>query len=104
MRLPWDSGVAPGPAESVWVGAYRTLLRISVGSGAVLARTVLSPGLGLSDMAASADSASLYVSAAHLVAGGAEDGAVLLEYSASTASCWRRRTAHRSATRSRARA
>jgi hypothetical protein len=83
-RVSWDSGVAPGPAGSVWVGAYRTLLRISVGSGAVLARTVLPAGLGLSDMAASADGASLYVSAAHLVAGSAEVGAVLLEYSAST--------------------
>jgi hypothetical protein len=83
-RVSWDSGVAPGPAGSVWVGAYRTLLRISVGSGAVLARTVLPPGLGLSGMAASADGASLYVSAAHLVTGGAEVGAVLLEYSAST--------------------
>ena len=83
-RVSWDSGVAPGPAGSVWVGAYRTLLRISTGSGAVLARTVLPPGLGLSDMAASADGASLYVSAAHLVKGGAEEGAVLLEYSAST--------------------
>jgi hypothetical protein len=83
-RVSWDSGVAPGPAGSVWVGAYRTLLRISVGSGAVLARTVLPPGLGLSDMAASADGASLYVSAAHLVTGSAEEGAVVLEYSAST--------------------
>ncbi len=83
-RVSWDSVVAPGPAGSVWVGAYRMLLRMSVGSGAVLARTVLPPGLGLSDMAASADGAFLYVSAAHLVAGGAEEGAVLLEYSART--------------------
>ena len=82
--VSWDSGVAPGPAGSVWVGAYRTLQRISVRSGAVLARTVLPAGLGLSDIAAGTDAASLYVSAAHLVAGGAEEGAVLLEYSAST--------------------
>jgi hypothetical protein len=73
--------VAPGPAGSVWLGAYRTLLRISAGSGAVLARTVLPPGLALSGLAASA---FLYVSAADLVAGSAQEGAVLLEYSAST--------------------
>jgi hypothetical protein len=83
-RVSWGSAVAPGPAGSVWVGAYRTLLRISAGRGTVLARTVLPPGLGLSDMAASADGASLYVSAAHVVAGGAQAGAVLLEYSART--------------------
>jgi hypothetical protein len=82
--VSWDSAVAPGPAGSVWVGAYRTLLRISVASGAVLARTVLPAGLALSGMAASSGGASLYVSAAHLVTGGAEAGAVLLEYSAST--------------------
>lgn len=80
----WASGVAPGPAGSVWVGAYRTLLRISAGRGTVLARTVLPPGLGLSDMAAYPDGAYLYVSAAHVVAGGAQAGAVLLEYSART--------------------
>jgi len=83
-RVSWGSAVAPGPAGSVWVGAYSTLLRMSVGHGTVLARTVLPPGLGLSDMAASPDGASLYVSAAHVVAGGAQAGAVLLEYSAST--------------------
>jgi hypothetical protein len=82
--VSWDSGVAPGPAGSVWVGAYQSLERISVASGAVLARTELPAGLGLSDMAASSGGAFLYVSAAHLVTGGAEGGAVLLEYSAST--------------------
>jgi hypothetical protein len=82
--VSWASAVAPGPAGSVWVGGYRTLLRISVDSGAVLARAELPSGLGLSGMAASSGGASLYVSAAHLVAGGAEDGAILLEYSART--------------------
>jgi hypothetical protein len=83
-RISWGSAVAPGPAGSVWVGAYRTLLRISVDSGAVLARTVLPPGLGLSGLAASPGGADLYVSAAHLVGHGAMEGAVILEYSAST--------------------
>jgi hypothetical protein len=82
--ISWGSAVAPGPAGSVWVGAYRTLLRISVGSGAVLARTVLPPGLGLSGLAAGPGGADLYVSAAHLVGRGAMAGAVILEYSAST--------------------
>jgi hypothetical protein len=83
-RVSWASGVAPGPAGSVWVGAYRTLLRMSVSTGAVLARAVLPAGLGLSDMAADPDGAYLYVSAAHVVAGPAMYGAVLLEYSART--------------------
>ena len=82
--VSWTSGVAPGPAGSVWVGAYRTLLRISPGRGTVLVRTVLPPGLALSNLAAYPDGAYLYVSAAHLVAGGAQVGAVLLEYSART--------------------
>ena len=82
--VSWTSGVAPGPAGSVWVGAYRTLLRMSVSNGAVLARAALPAGLGLSDLAAEPDGAYLYVSAAHVVAGGAMDGAVLLEYSART--------------------
>lgn len=82
--VSWTSGVAPGPAGSVWVGAYRTLLRISADRGTVLARTVLPPGLGLSNMAAYPDGAYLYVSAAHVVAGRAQAGAVLLEYSART--------------------
>ncbi len=82
--VSWANGVAPGPAGSVWVGEYRTLLRISVGSGAVLARAMLPAGLGLSYMAADPRGAYLYVSAAHLVKGGAEEGAVIFEYSAST--------------------
>ena len=71
---------APGPAGSVWAGADRTLLRISVRTGAVLARAVLPPGLELTALAASPDATTLYAAAAQLNAG----GAVVLEYTAST--------------------
>ena len=58
----------------------RALLRISVRSGAVLARGVLPPGLELSALAASPDATTLYAAAAQLNPG----GAVVLEYTAST--------------------
>jgi hypothetical protein len=80
----WATVVAAGPAGSAWAGSYRTLLRVSASRGTVLARTVLPAGLLVDDMAVSPDGAYLYVSAAHLVTGGAEEGAVVLEYSART--------------------
>ena len=80
--VPGNDPPAPaaGPAGSVWAGAGRTLLRISVSTGAVLARAVLPSGLELSGLAVSPDAATLYATAAQLTAG----GAVVLEYTART--------------------
>jgi len=69
-----------GPAGSVWAGAERTLLRISVRTGAVLARVVLPAGLELNGLAASPGATTLYAAAAGLKLG----GAVVFEYTAST--------------------
>ena len=82
LSVPGNDEPAPaaGPAGSVWAGAGRTLLRISVRTGAVLARGVLPAGLELSALAASPDATTLYAAAAQLNAG----GAVVLEYTAST--------------------
>jgi hypothetical protein len=82
LSVPGNDEPAPaaGPAGSVWAGAGRTLLRVSVRTGAVLARGVLPPGLELTALAASPGAATLYAAAARLTAG----GAVVLEYTAST--------------------
>jgi outer membrane protein assembly factor BamB len=69
-----------GPAGSVWAGADRTLLRISVRTGAVLTRAVLPAGLELTGLAASPATTTVYASAVRLRPG----GAVVLEYSEST--------------------
>ena len=82
LSVPGNDEPAPaaGPAGSVWAGAGRTLLRVSVRTGAVLARAVLPPGLELTALAASPDATTLYAAAAQLNPG----GAVVLEYTAST--------------------
>jgi hypothetical protein len=74
--VPGVAAVAAGPAGSVWVGGGRTLLRLSVRTGAVLARAVLPAGLTLSDLATGGR--NLYASATRLRPG----GGVVLEYSA----------------------
>ncbi len=81
LSVPGNDEPAPaaGPSGSVWAGAGRALLRISVRTGAVLARGVLPPGLELSALAASPDATTLYAAAARLNPG----GAVVLEYTAS---------------------
>ncbi len=73
------AGVAAGPAGSVWAGEGRTLLRVSAGTGAVLARAVLPAGLELTDLAAGPGGQGVYAAAARLVPA---YGAVVLEYSA----------------------
>lgn len=73
--------VAAGPPGSVWAGAGRTLLRVSVSTGAVLARAVLPPGLDLTALVAGPGGENLYAAAARLIKPG---GAVVLEYSAGT--------------------
>jgi hypothetical protein len=82
LSVPGNDEPAPaaGPGGSVWAGAGRTLLRVSVRTGAVLARAVLPPGLELTALAASPDATTLYAAAAQLNAG----GAVVLEYTAGT--------------------
>jgi len=82
LSVPGNDEPAPaaGPAGSVWAGAGRALLRVSVRTGAVLARGVLPSGLELSALAASPGATTLYAAAAQLNAG----GAVVLEYTAGT--------------------
>jgi len=72
------AGVTPGPAGSVWAGWDRTLLRVSVSTGAVLARAALPAGLDLTGLAAGPGGTNMYASAARLRPG----GAVVLAYSA----------------------
>jgi len=82
LSVPGNDEPAPaaGPAGSVWAGAGRTLLRMSVRTGAVLARAVLPSGLELSALAAVPGATTVYAAAARLNPG----GAVVLEYAAST--------------------
>lgn len=84
-RLPADFGglpvaVAAGPG-SVWIGSHRMLLRVSVSTGAALARVMLPAGLTVDDISVDPAGATLYVSAAHVVRGGI-GGNVMLEYDA----------------------
>jgi len=80
---PFASGpaVAGGSDGSVWVGTRRTLLRVSVRTGAVLTRLTLPAGLAVATMAADPDGDYLYVAAGHEVGRAAVEGAVILEYS-----------------------
>lgn len=75
--------ITAGPAGSVWIGSYRTLLRVSVSTGTPLARVTLPPGLAGGDASVDPVGATLYVSAAHVVRGGM-GGLVVLEYDART--------------------
>lgn len=74
------AGVVAGPAGSVWTGSGRTLLRLSVRTGAVLARATLPAGLVLDTIAASPAGTVLYASTVRVNAG----GCVMFEYSAVT--------------------
>jgi hypothetical protein len=76
-----DWVVAAGPPGSVWAGGGRTLLRVSVTTGAVLARALLPAGLDVSALAAGPGGEDLYAAAAR---GAPRWGAVVLEYSAGT--------------------
>jgi len=82
LSVPGNDPAAPaaGPAGSVWAGAGRTLLRISISTGAVLARATLPSGLALSALAAFPGATTGYAAAARLNPG----GAVVLEYAAGT--------------------
>lgn len=74
------AGVAAGPAGSVWTGSGGTLLRLSVRTGAVLARATLPAGLALDAIAASPAGTVLYASTVRVNVG----GCVMFGYSAVT--------------------
>lgn len=80
--VPASFGGAPvaltaGPVGSVWIGSDRTLLRVSVSTGAVLTRVTLPQGMVGGDLAVNPAATTLYVSADSGTAGG-----VILEYNA----------------------
>jgi hypothetical protein len=75
--------VIAGPASSLWIGSYRTLLRVSVTTGTTLATMTLPAGLAVGDISVDPAGTTLYVSAAHVVRGGVE-GLVMLEHDART--------------------
>ena len=75
--------VTPGPAGSVWISSYRTLVRVSVSTGTALTRVTLPAGLAGSDVSVDPEDATMYVSAAHVAHGGMS-GLVMLEYNART--------------------
>jgi outer membrane protein assembly factor BamB len=80
---PWIA-VRAGPADSLWIGTSRTLLRISAATGTTLVRLAAPPRLAVGDLAVDPSGRHLlYVSMAHVVNGGLEGGAVL-EYDART--------------------
>jgi hypothetical protein len=90
LRLPranptCDLGVtvAAGPANSVWIGSYHTLLRMDTATGVIMARATLPPGVAISDIAVDPARRHLYVSVASVVRGGCERNAVF-EYGART--------------------
>lgn len=90
LRLPrpnptCDLGVtvAAGPADSVWIGSYHTLLRMDTATGVIVARATLPPGVVVSDIAVDPARRHLYVSVASVVRGGCERNAVF-EYAART--------------------
>jgi hypothetical protein len=73
---------AAGSGNSVWIGSYRALLRVDVSTGSALTRVTLPPGLAVGDIAVDPARTTLYVSAAHAVRDGAEEGLVMREYDA----------------------
>jgi hypothetical protein len=79
---PWIA-VTAGPADSLWIGTTRALLRISATTGTTLVRLAAPPRLGVGDLAVDPSGRHLYVSMAHVVKGGVEGGTVL-EYNART--------------------
>lgn len=79
---PWIA-VTAGPADSLWIGTSRALLRISATTGTTLVQLAAPPRLAVGDLAVDPSGRHLYVSMAHIVKGGVEGGTVL-EYNART--------------------
>ena len=90
IRLPHEPAsfgwpaFAAGSGHTVWIGSYRTVLRLDVATGARLTRLTLPPGLVAGVPAVDPAHRILYVSAAHGTRGGGVGGAVMLEYAART--------------------
>jgi hypothetical protein len=79
--------LAAGPGGSIWIGYSQTLRRVGSATGAVLEQISVPSGLVVSDVAVDPAGRFLYVSYAHNVGGpsvGAEEGAVVYEYDASS--------------------
>ena len=72
--------ITAGPAGSVWIGSYQTLVRVNVSTGTALTRVTLPPGLASSDLSVDPTGVTLYVSATHVARDGGMSGLVLLEY------------------------
>jgi hypothetical protein len=71
-----------GPKDSVWIGYYRTLLRVDAATGRTLARVTLPRGLAAGNDAVAASGTTLYASATHVAKDGGMVGLVMLEYDA----------------------
>ncbi len=71
--------VTAGPAGSVWIGSYRTLLRVNASTGTILTRVTLPRGMEGGDVSVDPSGTALYISAADV-----EGGGVVLEYNART--------------------
>jgi hypothetical protein len=76
--------VAAGPAGSAWVGADRTLLRISLSTGRTLARVTLPAGLAAGSLSADAADGILYAGTTRLVHDEPAGGGAIFEYNAQT--------------------
>ena len=85
-RAPANFGlpvaVTAGPKGSVWIGYYRTLLRVDAATGRALARITLPPGLAVGNDAVAASRTTLYASGTHVATDGGMAGLVMLEYDA----------------------
>lgn len=73
---------ATGSSDSVWIGSYRTVLRVDVATGATLMRVTLPPGRAVSGISEAPGSSALYVSAAHAARDGGISGLIMFEYDA----------------------
>jgi hypothetical protein len=67
---------------TVWIGSYRTVLRLDVATGAPLARLTLPRGLVIGDISVDPAHRTLYVSAAQGALDGGISSLALLEYAA----------------------
>ena len=76
------AAVTAGPRGSVWIGYYRTLLRVDAATGRALARITLPPGLAVGNNAVAASRTVLYASGTHVAKDGGIAGLVMLEYDA----------------------
>lgn len=74
--------VTAGPKGSVWIGYYRTMLRVDTATGRPLARITLPAGLALGNDAVAAHGTALYAAGTPVARDGGMTGLVMLEYDA----------------------